>query len=71
MDPLDIVGLPQLMDRSSGIQEIVISLIDGPVSPNHPDLVGPQIRPVSRRPEATCTLASAWRVGMARTWQAS
>jgi hypothetical protein len=36
MDPLDLVKLTALMERTSGSPEVTIGLIDGPVAMNHP-----------------------------------
>jgi subtilisin family serine protease len=53
MDPpstrssLAVVGLPRLMERTSGRPEVVVGLIDGPVAANHPDLVTETIRSLS------------------------
>jgi len=44
MGPLERVGLAPVMKRTSGIREIVIGLIDGPVVIDHPDLVGENVR---------------------------
>jgi hypothetical protein len=44
MDPLNLLNLPALMERTRGRPEIRIGLIDGPVAVNHPDLVTENIR---------------------------
>ncbi len=46
-NPLDAVRLNLLMERTRGRPEIVIGLIDGPVSMGHPDLTGAHIREIS------------------------
>jgi subtilisin family serine protease len=51
---LNLVGLPQLMARTSGRPEIVIALIDGPVALDHPDLAADNIREVPGRLPAAC-----------------
>jgi len=51
---LNLVGLPQLMARTSGRPEIVIGLIDGPVALNHPDLAADNIHEVPGRLPAAC-----------------
>ena len=48
MDPLDLVKLTALMQRTSGRAEIMVGLIDGPVAINHPDLVSENIREVAQ-----------------------
>ena len=45
-DPLDLVNLGPLIERTTGRPEIVIGLIDGPVVIDHPDFVGVNIRGV-------------------------
>jgi hypothetical protein len=44
MDPLDLVGLTPLMELSSGSSEVVLALMDGPVTMSHPDLAGGSAR---------------------------
>jgi subtilisin family serine protease len=46
MDPLDLVKLTPLMERTRGNPQITIGLIDGPVALNHPDLSNANIRMV-------------------------
>jgi subtilisin family serine protease len=43
-DPLKLVELAALMERTSGRREIVIGLIDGPVAMDHPNFAGENIR---------------------------
>ena len=38
MTPLDLVKLRQLMSITSGLSEIVVGMVDGPVAAGHPDL---------------------------------
>ena len=38
MDPLELVKLRALMERTSGSPQLRIGLIDGPVVTSHPDL---------------------------------
>jgi subtilisin family serine protease len=47
MNPLDLVKLPELMERTSGSPKLKIGLIDGPVATQHPALAGSQIREIS------------------------
>ena len=44
MNPLDLVKLTALIERTSGRLEIMIGLADSPVAMDHPDLVGENIR---------------------------
>jgi subtilisin family serine protease len=44
MNPLDVIRLTPLMERTSGRREIVIGLLDGPVAMTHPDLVKANLR---------------------------
>ena len=54
MDPLELVKLNLLVNRTSGRAEIVIGLLDGPVALEHPDLVRENIRPVGEAGRAAC-----------------
>jgi subtilisin family serine protease len=55
---LNLVGLPQLMERTSGRPEIVIGLIDGPVALDHPDLAADNIHEVLGKLPAACVDAA-------------
>lgn len=57
--PLELVRLPLLMHRTSGIPDIKVALIDGPVSLEHPDLESQRIRSVGPRPSASCQLTAS------------
>lgn len=46
MTPLEVVGLPALMALTSGSEDIVIGLLDGPVVVDHPDLLGDRIHDI-------------------------
>ena len=59
MEPLDVVKLKALMERTSGRPEVMIGLIDGPVVINHPDLVGANIREIPGMLAGTCTQAES------------
>jgi subtilisin family serine protease len=59
VSPLELVRLPDLMERSQGRPEIKIALIDGPVALNHPDLAGAAIRELPGKLGGTCTRADA------------
>lgn len=58
MNPLELVKLTAVMERTSGRPEIRIGLIDGPVVLDHPDLAGENIREVPGGLPARCTQAS-------------
>lgn len=55
MDPLELVGLGSLMQRTSGRPEITVGVIDGPVLLNHPSLAGKAIREVPGRTPVACS----------------
>jgi subtilisin family serine protease len=59
MNPLDLVRLTALMQRTSGRPEIKVGLLDGPVATNHPDLAGQTIREVPGAVRGTCARASS------------
>ena len=59
MEPLDLVKLTALMERTSGSPEVKIGLIDGPVVTQHPDLAGEHLREISGNNGATCTRANS------------
>jgi subtilisin family serine protease len=59
MDPLDQIKLRPLMDISSGIHEVVIGIIDGPVDFNHPALEGSRIRTVNDSQMVACKNANS------------
>jgi subtilisin family serine protease len=54
MDPLDLVKLTALMERTSGSPDVKIGLIDGPVVTQHPDLAGDHLREIPGSNGATC-----------------
>jgi subtilisin family serine protease len=56
---LFLVGLPPLMERTSGRPEISIGLIDGPVAINHPDLTVANIHEVPGKLPGACVGASS------------
>jgi len=58
MNPLELVKLTPLMERTSGRPEIMVGLIDGPVFMNHPDLVSENIREIPGKLHGFCTQAS-------------
>jgi subtilisin family serine protease len=55
MDPLDLVKLTALMERTSGSPELKIGLIDGPVVTQHPDLAGEHLREIPGNHGGACT----------------
>jgi subtilisin family serine protease len=56
VDPLALVKLTALMERTSGRPDVTIGVIDGPVLMQHPDLTGDRLRDVSgARGGAACT----------------
>lgn len=52
--PLDLVGLSPLMTRTSGIPEVSIGLIDGPIATNHPDFVAENIHQLPGQLPGAC-----------------
>jgi subtilisin family serine protease len=59
MNPLEMVKLNSLMDRTSGRGEVRIGLIDGPVALDHPDLIGASIREITGKINSACTQTSS------------
>jgi subtilisin family serine protease len=59
MDPLDLVRLTALMERTSGSPGVKIGLIDGPVVTQHPDLVAEHLREIPGNNGATCIRANS------------
>ena len=59
MDPLGLVKLPALMDRTSGSPEVKIGLIDGPVAVQHPDLAAESLHEIPGNNGAMCTQANS------------
>jgi subtilisin family serine protease len=58
MNPLDLVKLPALMERTSGSPELKIGLIDGPVVTQHSDLAGEHLREIPGNNGGACTQAN-------------
>ena len=54
MTSLELVRLTRLMERTSGHPDMVVALIDGPVSTTHPDLASAAIRGCSDDNGGTC-----------------
>lgn len=59
MDPLGLIKLTALMDRTSGGPDVKIGLIDGPVATRHPDLAGEHLREIPGNNGATCAQANS------------
>jgi subtilisin family serine protease len=59
MDPLDLVTLTALMERTNGSPEVKIGLIDGPVVTQHPDLVGEHLCEIPGNNGSACTQANS------------
>ncbi len=57
MNTLDLVRLPDLMERGQGRPEITIALIDGPVARDLPDLAPATIREIPGTLKGTCSRA--------------
>jgi len=55
MDPLELVKLTALMERTLGKPEVVIGLIDGPVVTDHESLSSVVVRKASNTPDAECS----------------
>lgn len=58
MEPLDLVGLEPLMNRSSGRPNMIIGIIDGPVAVDHPDLAS-QISEIPGKGSGCCFQAES------------
>lgn len=59
MDPLALVKLTGLMERTSGSPELKIGLIDGPVATQHADLAGEHLREIPGKNGARCAQANS------------
>jgi len=59
MFPLELVRLTALMERTSGIPEVTIGLIDGPVATQHADLAGEHLHEIPGKNGATCSQANS------------
>jgi subtilisin family serine protease len=53
--PLELVNLEPLMQRLSGIPEVRVGLIDGPVNLSHPDLESKNIQAVAGKMSGVCS----------------
>jgi len=59
VEPLDLVNLNRLMERTSGRGEIKLALIDGPVAMDHPDLARQNIQEIPGKGGGTCSRAGS------------
>ncbi|MDN5935400.1 MAG: S8 family serine peptidase [Nitrosospira sp.] len=59
MAPLESVKLTALMERTSGIPDIKIGLVDGPVVTQHADMASEHFRDISGNNGAACTQANS------------
>jgi|SRR5436190_14043702 len=59
IDPVDLVNLRALMERTGGSPEVRIGLIDGPILTQHPDLAGQPLRVIRDHNSARCAQASS------------
>jgi len=59
MNPLDLVKLLALMERTSGSPELKIGLIDGPVVTQHPDLASEHLCEIPGNSGGACTQANS------------
>src|SRR6185312_15904402 len=59
MLPSELVKLSALMARTSGMPEVKIGLIDGPVVTQHPDLTAEHLRELPGNHGAKCTQANS------------
>lgn len=58
-NPLEVVGLTRLMERSEGKADVLIALIDGPVAISHPVFADAHIREIPRALRGFCSSASS------------
>lgn len=59
ISPLDLIKLSRIMEKTEGVLEIAVGLVDGPVAVDHPDLVHDRIKPVAASVVA-CNTTSAF-----------
>ena len=59
MDPLELVKLKDLMQRTSGRAPLKIGLIDGPVVIQHPDLARERLQEIPGKSGAACAQADS------------
>src|SRR5262245_10213827 len=59
MNPVALVNLTELMERTTGRKEVRIGLIDGPVATEHPDLAAGVVEEVAAGRSGRCTAADS------------
>lgn len=59
MEPLELVRLVALMERTSGSPNVKVGLIDGPVATQLPDLAGENLREITGDSRGTCAHAKS------------
>jgi subtilisin family serine protease len=59
LNSLDLVKLTGLMENTSGVPEVKIGLVDGPVATQHPDLARESLREIPGSNGATCAQANS------------
>ena len=59
MNPLDLVNLVLLMERTSGHPAVKVGIIDGPVVTEHPDLTAASLHEISGNHAGICTKSNS------------
>jgi subtilisin family serine protease len=59
VEPLDLIKLTPLMERTTGVPEVTVGLIDGPVAINHPGLATANIREAPGNVPGMCAKATS------------
>jgi hypothetical protein len=59
MNPVELVGLLPLMERTAGSPDIVVGTIDGPVWLEHPAFLGQSIQEIDDGSSAACQSLSS------------
>ncbi|RPJ42299.1 MAG: peptidase S8, partial [Chloroflexi bacterium] len=54
MNPLDLVKLSTLMERTAGNPRVVVALLDGPVNMRHPELAEAKIQVIGESQGSSC-----------------
>jgi hypothetical protein len=67
MTPLELVQLPALMAVTSGSEEIMIALLDGPVTSDYPDLLSKRIQDIAGECVVDAARPAAVPVSMGRS----
>lgn|SRR5262249_8815538 len=58
-NPLDVVQLGPLMQRTTGAPAIAVALVDGPIAVDHPDFAAERIREIPGALRGTCARAGS------------